>query len=308
MRLKYLAVCASLAALAACDGPTDTNPILPTTGGPALANGAPEWSLYSSQQPTEFLDAAPGWEVGTRFTSSKAGRILGFRFYRAPGESGTNYGRLWNSAGQRLKQSNPFPSGTGWVTVMLDNPVAITAGSTYRVSVNTNVKQAKTGGGYAYNGALSSGPLYSDGGYYGQPTGSMPTSSSASYFFVDVIFEEYVPPAPKPDLYVREIWPFDGQNVQITVCNNGNADSGAFNTRLWHWVAPLPTGQGWWKTMTDNIAFPNVPAGNQCVTRSFASSSLRPYRNEYHVWADIGGVVAESDENNNRAVRVWEWY
>ena len=34
------------------------------------------------------------------------------------------------------------------------------------------------------------GPLTADAGYYGQPTGSMPTTSSTSSYFVDVVFEE----------------------------------------------------------------------------------------------------------------------
>ncbi|HEX6371112.1 MAG TPA: DUF4082 domain-containing protein [Longimicrobium sp.] len=305
MRLRYLAVCASLLATAACDGETK-NPVAPTgEASRVTATANPRWSLYSSQTPTENLDATGGWEVGTRFTSSARGKVVGFRFYRAAGETGTNYGRLWTNTGTKLKTSNPFPSGTGWVTVMLDNPVEISANTTYRVSVNTNTRQAKTGGGYAFNGPLSSGPLYSDGGYYGQPAGSFPTSSSASYFFIDVIFEEYVAPPAMPDLYIGDINPFDGSNVYIRVCNNGTADAGASYTRLWHWVAPLSGGNGWWKTMV-NIATPPIPAG-QCVTIVYASSSYYQYRNEYHVDADIGGVVAESIETNNRGVRTWEW-
>jgi hypothetical protein len=39
---------------------------------------------------------------------------------------------------------------------------------------------------------VDSGPDQSlaDAGYYGQPTGSMPTTQTGSIFFVDVVFEE----------------------------------------------------------------------------------------------------------------------
>jgi hypothetical protein len=301
MRLTYLAVFASLAALAACDGEPTTTPAAPG-GGPRLAVSL-QSSLYSSQTPTEFLDAAPGWEVGTRFTTSKAGRVTGFRFYRAPGETGTNYGRLWNSAGQRLKQSNPFPSGTGWVTVNLDTPVDIAPGTTYRVSVNTNAVQAKTYAGYANNGPLSGGPLYSDGGYYGQPTGAFPTSGSSSYYFVDVIFQEYPTVPSQPDLWVRNIYPGFG-GIVIEICNQGTADAPAANAQVAHWVADPNGGNGTWLLFDSGVAFPAIPA-NTCYARNYAITGRAGWRNEAHVTADINGVVAESNETNNRKVYTW---
>lgn len=306
MRLRYLAVCAALLATAACDGESK-NPVAPAGEASKVTAAAnPRWSLYGSQTPTEILDATGGWEVGTRWTSSARGRVVGFRFYRAPGETGTNYGRLWNSSGQKLKTSNPFPSGTGWVTVMLDNPVEITANATYRVSVNTNTRQVKTGGGYAFNGHLSSGPLYSDGGYYGQPTGSMPTSSSASYFFVDVIFEEYVV-VPKPDLYIGDINPFSATNVVTTVCNGGDAPAAASYTRYYHWQAP-PVGPGQVVAFVD-ISTPALnPAECKNITPPAPDPSPAGYAHDYQATADIHGTVVESNESNNWFKRTWRRY
>jgi hypothetical protein len=298
MRLRHLAVCASLLAVAACDGP-DTNPILPDAG-PKLANGAPEWTLYTTQLPDQELDATGGWEVGSRFRSSKPGRIIGFRFYRAENETGTNYGRLWSNTGTKLKTSNAFPPGTGWVTVMLDNPVTITAGTTYRVSVNTNTRQAKRGGGYAYDGPLGTGPLYSDGGYYRQGAGLFPNTSSASYFFADVIFEETVV-QPKPDLYVSSIDASDLQNVKITVCNKGNANAGTSYTRLFHLVASYPGApDARWQTTMD--LWTDTIAAGACRTVQYPSPTNIYLYNEYHTTADSYNHVAESDENNNTYV------
>jgi hypothetical protein len=304
MRLRYLAVCASLLAAAAC-GDETKNPALPDAEASRVtATANPRWSLYDSQTPTENLDATGGWEVGTRFSSTARGRVVGFRFYRAAGETGTNYGRLWTNTGTKLKTSNPFPSGTGWVTVMLDNPVEISANTTYRVSVNTNTRQAKTGGGYAYNGALSNGPLYSDGGYYGQPAGAFPTSSSASYFFIDVIFEEYVV-TPKPDLYIYDINPFSGSSVVITVCNAGDAPAAASYTRYYHWQAP-PVGNGQVVALVD-LSTPAMNA-SECKNIPVADPSPVGYAHDYQATADIGGVVAESNESNNWAKRTWRRY
>lgn len=261
------------------------------------------WTIFTNQVPDQTLDATPGWEVGTRFTSSHPGKIVGFRFWRASGETGSNYAKLWSNSGQQLRVSNAFPSGTGWVEVYLSSPYTISANTTYRVSVNTNTKQVKRGGAYVFDGPISNGPLYSDGGYYGQPLNAMPTSQSASMYFIDVIFEE---PAPLPDLYIGDINPFSGSKVVISVCNGGNADVTTYTyTRLAHWKAPLPTGPGAWQVIVDIYTPGPIPAG-QCKPVEYASPSPVGYHHEYHVNADSTNRVVESNENNNGAVRYWD--
>ncbi|HEV7669885.1 MAG TPA: DUF4082 domain-containing protein [Thermoanaerobaculia bacterium] len=275
--------------------------------GPRVSEAqAPRWTIFTTQSPTETLDAAPGWEVGTRFTSSKPGRIIGFRFWRAAGETGSNYGKLWTDSGTRLKLSKAFPSGTGWVQIILDNPVTISINTVYRVSVNTNSKQVKKGGAYAVDGPISQGPLYSDGGYYGQPIDAMPTSSSASMFFVDVIFEEFVPPPPRPDLYISYINPFDGINVNVTVCNQGTANADASSVSLFHSRSPLPSGPVTWQ-YTCYIPMPAI-AVNQCATRGCVSTSPAGTHNNYTGDADVFNEVVESTETNNRWQIFWDHY
>src|SRR6185295_1174033 len=275
--------------------------------GPRVSQAqAPTWTIFTTQSPTETLDATPGWEVGTRFTTSKAGKVIGFRFWRAACETGSNYGKLWTDSGTRLKQSKAFPSGTGWVQVILDTPVNISVNTTYRVSVNTNTKQVKKGGAYVFDGPISEGPLYSDGGYYGQPIGAMPSSNSASMFFVDVIFEEFVVPPPKPDLYISYINPFDGTNVNVTVCNQGTANAAASTTRLFHSRSPLPSGPIDWQ-YTCFISMPAI-AVNQCATNGCNSPSPAGTHNDYIGDADIFNVVVESNEGNNRWQIFWDHY
>lgn len=304
---RYLFVATAALALAAC-GDTDAgNPVASAEGGPergpslATAPVGTRWNIYSGQTPTETLAAAPGWEVGTRFSTSQKGKVVGFRFWRAAGESGTNTARLWTDNGQQLASASFTTSGTGWQTVYLpaNQQVSLTVNTNYRVSVNTNAAQVKTGGGYAYNGALGSGPLYSDGGFYGQPTGSMPTSSSASYFFVDVIFEEYV---PLPDLYIPQVVAFGGTNwqgqevINVTVCNGGDGAAGASTTRVHQWVA-LYAGGGYWAPYKD-VATPALASGG-CVTLQPTVNSVRQATNDYQVMADATDVLYESNEGNN---------
>jgi len=309
---KKFGVWPALAAALLLGACSDNNPAAvengrePTQPKLATAPVGARWSLYGSQTPTETLDAAPGWEVATRFTSSKKGKVVGFRFYRASGETGTNTARLWAENGTQLASAT-FPSGsTGWQEVYLSAAAAasINANTFYRVSVNTNAKQVKTGGGYAFVGSLSSGPLYSEGGYYGQPTGSMPNSYSSSYFFVDVIFEEYV---PLPNLYINQIVANGGKNisgqeiVSIAVCNNGDGNAAASTTRLRYGWAP-PSGGAWSYAPNADYYTPPLNSGACVWLQPVRSSSIG--FNLYEVWADVNDVVYESNENNY-AYTVW---
>lgn len=199
-RHLLLAALVVLAVLAACDsepvGVADVgdNPVLPS--GPLHDfTSPPYWyTIFTSQTPASTLDATPGWEVGTRFYTSVEGCVIGFRFYRASGETGSNQVKLWTNSGTLLRSRTVASSGTGWKELYLYHPLAdhrvcIAANTYYRVSVNTNTAQVKTFGAFD-NGPITNGPLTATQGYYGQPTGSMPGTVSNSNFFVDVIFQE----------------------------------------------------------------------------------------------------------------------
>lgn len=201
MRHSFLAVTAALALAACADtGPTDVQAKSGEVAGASFYVSQPgtRWALYGSQTPESTLTApdSSGWEVGTRFYSSVPGRIVAFRFWRAVGETGTNTVKLWTDSGTLLI-SKPISTGTasGWRPLLLKGPfmdqsVCIQPYTWYRVSVNTNSKQVKTGGGYSFYGPLGHGPLYSNGSNYGQPINVMPTTGSNSYFFVDATFED----------------------------------------------------------------------------------------------------------------------
>lgn len=296
---RPLLVAAALALAACSDSITH-----PTAEGTApVLSQAPTWTIFTSQTPTETLDATPGWEVATRFSSSKAGKVIGFRFWRANGETGTNTARLWQDNGTQLASASFSSGGTGRQTVYLNNPVSIAAGTSFRVSVNTNSAQVKTFG-YLQNNPIVNGPLTADYSYYGQPTGSMPTNGSFSTFFVDVIFEENV---PLPNLYVPGVY-LGGQNlwgqeiVTIHVCNNGSAAAAQSMLRLKHWTAP-PSG-GAWTLKSNNLYVTASMAAGGCVGLQPLGASTIGW-NLYEVFADDTKVVLESNENDNYNYATW---
>lgn len=189
MKRMLLATTAALA-LAAC---ADANPVATKRTPPdpsRLIIYGPVQTIFTSQTPEQILDASPGWEVSTRFTLWTDGKISGYRFYKASGETGTHTIRLWSTSGTQL-DSKTFSSETssGWQTVTANK---IISAGTYIVSVNTNEKQAKSYAWFTNNGPIEHDDIYADFSYYGQPTGSFPTSGSGSIYFVDVNFRPYV--------------------------------------------------------------------------------------------------------------------
>jgi Domain of unknown function (DUF4082) len=202
MRRQFLLAAIATLALAGCaEAPTAAvpaeNPTSPPSGPSFFASGD-RWGIFDGLTPASTLDASPGWEVGTRFYVTRPGCVVKLRFYRAAGETGSNTVKLWSNSGQLLGYQTFYATTAGWHDVELRNhgigpyvdlSICIQTNTWYRVSVNTNSKQVKTFG-YLDNGPIVNGPVVADAGYYGQPTGSMPTTQTGSIFFVDVVFEE----------------------------------------------------------------------------------------------------------------------
>ena len=149
---------------------------------------------------TSLNDASP-LEVGVKFTSSVAGQITGLKFYRSPGDTGTDLLDLWSSTGTNLASATfTNTTATGWQTVNLATPVSIAANTTYVASYHTNGAYVATSNFFA-NGPVSSGTLtapssasvsggngvYAYGGT--NTTGLFPTSTfGASNYYADVLF------------------------------------------------------------------------------------------------------------------------
>jgi hypothetical protein len=294
---RILVTAVAALALAGC-GDENGNPVSADGTRPNFSVGpsGPKKSIYTSQQPASILSGTSAWEVATRFKASEPGRVVGFRFWRATGETGTNKGKLWTESGVKLTFGTfPHSGRAGWDTVMLAPyaEVRLAANTYYRVSVNTNVWQAKT-----YNGPPSpivNSPLTGDFSYYGQPAGSMPTQGSNSWYFADVIF---IPDGPLSNLYVASIQRGVNGNgeeaVVITVCNNGQATAAASTTLMDH-----QTGVFW---DVQELATPSLAAGT-CVPLAPTVVPGDPGATHfYYARADDPDVLYESNEDDNLRV------
>ncbi len=103
-------------------------------------SGPFHYSVFNATYPStppSFFTGIPV-ELGMKFQSTVQGFITGFRYYKGPGITGLHTGHLWDNTGALLA-SQPFTNETssGWQSVTLTTPVAITPNTTYTVSYFT---------------------------------------------------------------------------------------------------------------------------------------------------------------------------
>ncbi|MFE3779757.1 DUF4082 domain-containing protein [Amycolatopsis sp. NPDC059090] len=147
--------------------------------------------------PADPYDTAPV-EVGTKVRFDSKGQILGVRFYKGAGNTGTHTGSLWSSTGTRLATGTFTGESTiGWQTLIFSSPVNVQANTTYVVSYYApNGHPAGDNGGFdteksyqAIHG-LADGADGGNGVYKGGSGGGFPTSTyRASNYWVDVVFQ-----------------------------------------------------------------------------------------------------------------------
>ncbi|XXF80363.1 DUF4082 domain-containing protein [Myxococcaceae bacterium GXIMD 01537] len=146
-------------------------------------------------------------ELGVKFQADEDGDILGIRFYKGTGNTGTHVGNLWSSTGQLLASATfQNETASGWQEVTFSTPVRITAGTTYVASYFAPVgAYAFTAGGLA--SAVDSPPLHALAGSTSGGNGVFAYGSASSFpsqsfgdanYWVDVVFQS-VPPV--------SIWP-----------------------------------------------------------------------------------------------------
>ena len=127
-------------------------------------------------------------ELGVKFQADADGEITGIRFYKGTGNTGTHTGTLW-SAGGTLLATGTFTdeTSTGWQHLTFDEPVAITADTTYVASyLAPNGHYASNGGQFTSAGfdnpplhALQTGIDGTNGVYhYGATERSPPTATA----------------------------------------------------------------------------------------------------------------------------------
>ena len=131
------------------------------------------------------------------------GQITALKFYRSASDTGPDVLDLWTSTGTKLASVTfTNTAASGWQTVSLPTPVAISANTTYVASYHTTGTYVATDNYFTSN--ITSGPLtapsttnangngvYAYGGT--STTGIFPTNTfNASNYWVDVVFSRHV--------------------------------------------------------------------------------------------------------------------
>lgn len=147
-------------------------------------------NILTTQLPAANNSDVP-YELGTKFSSTQAGRIIKIRYYKVYGETGTHVGRIWSSGGTQLASAT-FENETlsGWQEAALSTPYTIAANTDYVVSVNSNTHYGSTTNGFV--SAITNGPISGSSGANGVFTttpGNFPYEAfQSSNYFRDVVF------------------------------------------------------------------------------------------------------------------------
>lgn len=152
----------------------------------------PSQSLLATFVAPAFADITDevSYEMGVELTFAVSGFIRAIRYYKAPSETGSHVGKVWDAAGNLLTSVNfADETASGWQEQALPIPYPVSA-SKYVISVNVNSHFAITSGGFSStftNGDLSA---IADGanGVYNTTLGAFPTSGANSNYFRDVVF------------------------------------------------------------------------------------------------------------------------
>jgi Domain of unknown function (DUF4082) len=163
--------------------------------GPKVTGGT-SWgsaqSVYGAQTPAGTNPLGP-YALSHDVLIAKAGRVTGLRFWRGSPNSYTSHTmRLWSSGGVQLGNcATAGETGTGWKSASFASAVAVTAGQTVRIVIETvaassdNIGITDPQGSDIVNGDLT---LYSSVAKYGT-VGAYPTTTAGSRYWIDLIYE-----------------------------------------------------------------------------------------------------------------------
>ncbi|WP_433271825.1 DUF4082 domain-containing protein [Actinosynnema sp. CS-041913] len=156
------------------------------------------WDDFASPATPSADDSTPV-ELGTKVRFNGKGEVLGVRFFKGAGNTGTHKGSLWSSSGLLLGTGTfTNESASGWQTLTFASPVVVQANTTYVVSYYApNGHYAVTPGyfngqsaSYGAMRALSNGIDGPNGVYrYGVGGGFPQSSFNAANYWVDVIYK-----------------------------------------------------------------------------------------------------------------------
>jgi hypothetical protein len=128
--------------------------------------------------------------LGVRFASTTAGSVIGMRFYKSAGNTGTHVGTLWSMSGQQLATGTFTGESTaGWQTLTFTTPVSIAANTDYIVSYRSTTGNYSATPGDFSGAGISKPPLVAGNatGAYSYPD-AFPSAGSTTDYLVDVVF------------------------------------------------------------------------------------------------------------------------
>ncbi len=146
------------------------------------ASAVPERESYPDEEPVE---------LGLKFQADVDGVITAIRFFRGPGNDGPHPVTLRAGDGQILGTGQATGSGTGWQEVILDKPVAFSAGDIGIASYHAPQGKYSVSKNY-FTESIDRGPISTsqDAGVYAYGrAGSFPESAyQGNNYWVDVVF------------------------------------------------------------------------------------------------------------------------
>jgi len=154
------------------------------------------YSIFGNATPVTADSGDTGaYELGTRFTPTSSGVILGVRFYKSAANTGTHIGHVWDANGNLLGTATfSGESASGWQTANFASAVPVTAGQSYVVSYTDPNGHYAMDNSWDYRG-ISTPPLTVTGGAGAQPAsffgspGAFPTQVFGNTnYYADAVF------------------------------------------------------------------------------------------------------------------------
>lgn len=187
-----------------------TSGVITVANSAALANSSgTNYSIFPaapSISQNSIGNGASPLEVGMKFFSNVDGYISGLRFYKGVGGQGLHIGNLWTINGTNLATATfTGETASGWQTVTLSPPVAITANTIYVVSYFSQHGDYVKNDPY-FTTNMVNGPLTALGWTASQPNGVYKYSSTSAFpdqnayvgstnYWADVIFTSSMSPS-----------------------------------------------------------------------------------------------------------------
>ena len=212
-------------------------------------------------------------ELGVKFRSSADTVVKGVKFYKGQGNTGTHTGNLWTTDGARLATVTfTDETATGWQTAYFDEPVAITANTTYVASYYAPKGMYAANNDYFANNARTNGILTAlangtDGGNgvyrYGSASAFPSDTYQSSNYWVDVIVEDRdvdtTPPTTPPVTPPTNTQSCDStERVTVTELNQSEYPAYPVDTKVY-----VPGGVDPWGGCFPGPNNTGVPVGTE---------------------------------------------